>query len=72
MLNCLITLLIVVIVALIVLWIFEAIIKAIGVEPPPPILMLIRLLVAVIVLLYALGCIFEGIPIPRPVFRGAP
>ena len=57
MLGCLVSLLVAVIIALIVLWVFEIIVNAVGVTPPPPILLLVRLLVALLVLLYALDCL---------------
>jgi hypothetical protein len=59
LLGCLISLIIVVIVALIVVYVLEQVVGAF-LALPPPIWMLIRLLIGLLVLLYALGCLSES------------
>lgn len=56
MIECLIGLIIYAIIAVIVVYVFEAIVAAIW-TPPPPVFMLIRLLVGLIVLLRGLKCL---------------
>ena len=56
MIGCLISLIIVVIVAVILLYVFEAIV-GVFLALPPPVYMLIRLLIGLLVLLYALQCL---------------
>ena len=63
MISCLISTIVLVIVALIVLWILEIILGALGVAVPPNIMNLIRLLVGLLILLSALQCLgFSGGP----------
>lgn len=66
-LGCFISLIIVVIVAVIVIYVFEAIV-AVFLPLPPPVGKLIRLLVGLLVLLYALQCLFGG-GFPYPLRR---
>lgn len=56
MIECLISLIIYVIIAVIAVYVFEAIVAAIW-TPPPPVFMLVRLLVGLIVLLHGLRCL---------------
>jgi hypothetical protein len=58
-LGCLISLIVVVIVALIVVFVLEQVVGAF-LSLPPPIWTLIRLLVGLLVLLYALGCLSQS------------
>ena len=57
MLECLIWLIVAVIIAVIVLLILETAIGAL-IQLPPPVFVLLRLLVGLLVLLYALDCLF--------------
>jgi hypothetical protein len=59
MIECLISLIIVVIIAVIVIYALEAIV-GVFLPLPPPVMMLIRLLVGLLVLLYALDCLFSS------------
>lgn len=68
-LGCFISLIIVVIVAVIVVYVFEMIV-GIFLPLPPPVGKLIRLLVGLLVLLYAVQCLFGGgMPWPMPLRR---
>jgi hypothetical protein len=59
MISCLISLIVIVIVALIIIYALEAIVGTL-LPLPPPIFMLIRLLVGLLVLLYALDCLLAS------------
>lgn len=65
--GCFISLIIVVILAVIVVYAFEAIV-GIFLPLPPPVGQLIRLLVGLLVLLYAIQCLFGG-GVPWPMHR---
>jgi Na+-driven multidrug efflux pump len=56
MLECLISLIVAVIIAVIVIWVLETALSALGTTPPPPIMMLLRLLVVLLLLIYVLQC----------------
>jgi len=58
-LGCFVWLIFIVILAVIVIYAFEAIVGAL-LPLPPPVPALIRLLVGLLVLLYALQCLFGG------------
>lgn len=60
MLGCLIGILVVAIIAIIAIYILEAIVGAF-LALPAPVPQLIRLLVGLIVLLYALNCLLGGV-----------
>jgi ABC-type multidrug transport system fused ATPase/permease subunit len=66
-LGCFIWLIFLVIMALIVVYVFEAIVGTF-LALPPPVGKLIRLLIGLLVLLYALQCLF-GFGAPWPGFR---
>ncbi|CAN5814026.1 hypothetical protein BH20PSE1_BH20PSE1_01030 [soil metagenome] len=69
MLDCLVYLLIWVIVALIVIYIIEAVVGQF-LTLPPPIMMLIRLLVGLLVLIAALNCLgLLNMGFPTPMRR---
>ena len=66
MLTCLIWLVIVAIVLAVVYWAITAVLGAFSFAPPPPILKLIQVLIVLILILYALQCLFGVFPECRP------
>lgn len=68
MIVCFIGLIIWVIIALIVLYILEAVLAPL-ITLPPPVMMLIRLLIGLLVLLYFLQCLGFGAELPMISWR---
>jgi hypothetical protein len=60
MLECLVSLIVMVLVAVIILWVIETAVKAFSVTVPPAIWTLLRLLAALLILIEALSCFFGG------------
>lgn len=60
MIECAISVVLWAIVLVVVLWAFEAVIRAFGLSVPPPILTLVRVLAVLLLVLLVIQCIAGG------------